>query len=47
MGMFSYMRFIDGLEKTLHKKVDVVTEKSINKFVKPYIIADLHVIYEK
>lgn len=47
MGMFSYMKFINGLEEKLNKKVDVVTEQSLNKHVKPYITPDLKVIYEK
>lgn len=47
MGMFTYMRFINGLEKSLGKKVDVVTDKSLNKFVKPYITTDIKTLYEK
>jgi len=47
MGMFAYMRFVHELENILHRKVDIVTEQSINKFVKPYIIADLTIVYEK
>lgn len=47
IGMLGYMRFINHLELQLQRKVDVVTEKSINKFVKPYIMHDLKTIYEK
>lgn len=46
MGMFAYMRFVNGLESTLKRKVDVVTEKSINKRVKPYIMPEIKTIYE-
>lgn len=46
IGMVGYMRFIGQLEQSLQKKVDVVTEKSINKFIRPYILPDLKVIYE-
>ena len=46
MGMFTYMKFINGLESSLGKKVDIVTEKSLNKFVKPYITPDLTTLYE-
>lgn len=46
MGMFTYMKFINGLESSLQRKVDVVTEKSLNKFVKPYILPEIKVIYE-
>lgn len=47
MGMIQYLRFIDSLEKATHKHVDVVTEKSINKHLLPYVASDIHVIYEK
>ena len=47
MGMFVYMRFIRELESVLDKKIDVVTEKSVNKFVRPYILEDLKTIYER
>ena len=47
MGMFTYMKFINGLEHSLGKKVDDVTENSINKFIKPYIMSDLKPLYEK
>lgn len=46
-GMIEYMRLIEGLEAGLKKKVDVVTEQSLNKFVRPYVLADLKTIYEK
>lgn len=47
MTLVSYSFFIESLEKVLHKKVDVVTDRSINSFLKPYIMADLKTIYEK
>lgn len=46
-GMIKYMRLIEGLEKTLNKKVDVVTEQSLDKFIKPHVIPDLKTIYER
>lgn len=46
MGMFEYMDFIEKLEEKLNRKVDVVTERSLNKFLRPYISPDLKVIYE-
>jgi uncharacterized protein len=46
MGMVEYMQFIDKLEKELNRKVDLVTEKGLNKFLKPYILPDLKIIYE-
>lgn len=47
MGMFAYMRFLDSLESSLKRKVDVVTEKSLNKHVKQYVVSDIKTIYEK
>ena len=46
MGMFAYMDFIEKMEQSLKRKVDLVTEKSLNKFIKPYITPDLMTIYE-
>lgn len=47
IGMFTYMRFVNRLESLLQRKVDVVTEESLSKFVKPYILSDLKTVYEK
>jgi predicted nucleotidyltransferase len=47
MGMFGYMRMINDLEAILKKKVDVVTEQSLNVHVRPYVLPDLKTIYEK
>ena len=46
MGMFKYMQFIEEVEETLGRKVDLVTEGS-DKFLKPYILKDTKVIYEE
>ena len=46
MGMFEYMKFIEKLEQGLNRKVDLVTEKGLNKFLRPYILPDLKIIYE-
>jgi len=46
MGMFTYMRLLRELEETLGTKVDLVTERSLNKFVRPYITSELKTIYE-
>jgi len=46
MGMFAYMGLIREIETRLERKVDLVTENSINKFVRPYIQSDLKTIYE-
>ncbi len=46
MGMFTYMQLLRELETTLGTKVDLVTENSLNKFVKPYVTPELKTIYE-
>lgn len=46
MGMFAYMSLIREMENRLGRKVDLVTENSINKFVRPHIQPDLKTIYE-
>jgi predicted nucleotidyltransferase len=46
MGLLSYIGLNNKLEKVLHRKVDMVTESSLNKFIKPYILSDLKIIYE-
>lgn len=47
MGMFAYMRLIRQMEKRLGRKVDLVTENSLNKFIRPYVVVDLKTIYEE
>ncbi|QQG40706.1 MAG: nucleotidyltransferase family protein [Candidatus Levyibacteriota bacterium] len=46
MGMFKYMGLIEEIEEKLGKKVDLLTEGSVNKFLEPYITPDLKNIYE-
>ncbi|HBV01076.1 MAG TPA: hypothetical protein DEF00_01625 [Candidatus Taylorbacteria bacterium] len=46
MGMFAYMRLLRELESTLGVNVDLVTENSLNKFVRPYVTPELKTIYE-
>jgi hypothetical protein len=45
-GMVGYMRLIEDLETALHKKVDLVTEQSLNPLVRTYVEGDLATIYE-
>lgn len=47
MGMFAYMELIDQLETNLGRKIDLITEGSSSKFLKPYILPDLKTIYEE
>lgn len=40
-----YLRLDDNLRHELGREVDLITEGSVNKFLKPYIERDLKVIY--
>ncbi len=46
MGMFLFMGLIAAMEQKLGRKVDLLTENSLNKFLKPHIERDLKPIYE-
>ena len=46
-GMVGFVRLIESLEECLHRKVDLVTEESLNKYVRPYVLPSLKTIYEK
>lgn len=46
-GMVDYMRLVESLEQTLRKKVDLVTEQSLNTRVRAHVLPDLKTIYEK
>lgn len=45
-GMVAYIQLIENLEESLSKKVDLVTEQSLNPRLQPYVERDLTVIYE-
>lgn len=44
MKFFTYQ---DGLENILHKKVDLVSDEGISKYIKPFIDKDKVLIYER
>jgi uncharacterized protein len=46
-GMIGYMRLVESLESVLQKRVDLVTEQSLNKRVRPHVLPELKTIYEK
>ncbi len=46
-GLVGFMRLLESLEGCLHRKVDLVTEQSLNKYVRPYVLPNLKTIYEK
>jgi len=45
-GMVGYMRLIESLENCLGRKVDMVTEQSLNAHLRPHIERDVAKIYE-
>jgi uncharacterized protein len=45
-GMIGYMRLVESLEESLQKRVDLVTEQSLNQRIRPYVARDLATIYE-
>jgi predicted nucleotidyltransferase len=44
VGLFNLVRIKNSLEEKLNKKVDLVSEKYLNKNLKPYIMNDLTII---
>ncbi len=46
MGIFEFIGLQFDLEKALNRKVDLVEEVSINKYLEPYIQKDIIPIYE-
>lgn len=45
LGLFKFGELNDALENSLRLKVDLLTHKSINRRLKPYIFKDLIRIY--
>ena len=46
VSLYTFFDLQDELEEALGRKVDLVTENSLNKFLKPYILPDLKTLYE-
>ncbi len=46
LGLLAYVSLIREVEAELERKVDLVTDQSVNKFIKPYIVKELTTIYE-
>ncbi len=46
MGLIAYNNLAREIEASLNRRVDLVTEASINERVRPYILQDLKTIYE-
>ncbi|TSC55925.1 MAG: DNA polymerase beta domain-containing protein [Parcubacteria group bacterium Greene0416_79] len=46
MGLISYSRLVNEIEARLGRPADVVTEKGLNKFVRPHALRATKTIYE-
>ena len=46
IDLFTLVRMHRELEELLHRKVDIVTEKSLHPSFKPYVERDLQIIAE-
>lgn len=46
MGLISYSRLVNEIEKRLGKRADVVTENGLNMFVRPSALRSAKTIYE-
>lgn len=47
MGIYKFIGLRFDLEEALGKNVDLVSDRAINKYIKPYIEKDLILIYER
>lgn len=47
MGLVGFVGLVEEMEGVLGRKVDLLTEGGVNKFIEPYILPDLKTIYEE
>ncbi len=47
MSLFAFMDLQEQLEHELGRPVDLVPEKSLNKFFRPYVLPDITPVYER
>lgn len=46
LGLISFVKLAHSLEESLGRKVDLITEQSLNRFLRPYVLPELKVVYE-
>ncbi len=46
-GLVGFVGLVNEIEEILGRKVDLLTEGGVNKFIEPYILPDLKTIYEE
>jgi uncharacterized protein len=44
---FGFVRIKEGLEKKLHRKVDLVSAKAVSPHILPFIEKDKYLVYER
>ena len=47
MELVGFVGLVNEMEEKLGRKVDLVTEGGVNKFIEPHILPDLKTIYEE
>ncbi len=47
IGVYEFIGLQFDMEKVLGRKVDLVSKRALNKFVRPYVDKDLTLIYER
>lgn len=47
INFINFVELEETFSKSLNKKVDLVTEESLSVHLKPYVIKDLKVLYER
>ncbi len=47
IGLFTWVRLEDELSKRLNRKVDLVSGRGLKRHVRPYVEAEMVVLYEK
>ncbi len=47
IGLVGFVGLVNEIEEMLGRKVDLLTEGGMNKFIEPYILQDLKTIYEE
>lgn len=47
IGMFGFVGIGQDLEEALNRKVDLITEDSLSKYIRDDVMRDLKVIYEE
>ncbi len=47
IGVYRFMELKERLEQTLGRRVDLVSQKAVNKYIRPYMERDVATVYGK